>query len=146
MATKINMPNLKGVMLLDETFDAVVSATFEQEGKLARDITRAARRNAQEVRDSGELARGIHHRVLTRNVKEQKFAFGNSSAIQKFHRVVSDAPHSAAVEYGTKERFRKSGGSTGIMPKIGVIWPAYDEVAPGFAASMRGVHLRIRGR
>ncbi len=45
--------------------------------------------------------------------------------------VGSTAPHAHLVEFGTVERFQKSGKSTGIMPMAPFIRPAWDAYAPG---------------
>lgn len=51
---------------------------------------------------------------------------GNSAGTRVLVRVAVTAPHAHLVEFGTVERFHKSGKSVGIMPPNPFVRPAWD--------------------
>jgi HK97 gp10 family phage protein len=53
--------------------------------------------------------------------------------------VGSTAPHARLVEFGTVQRFHKSGKSTGIMPMNPFIRPAWDATAPGVVHQIKSI-------
>lgn len=60
---------------------------------------------------------------LRRSIGTVKKGRGSGTVMQ----VGAKAPHAHLVEFGTKSRTRKSGGSTGVMPKRPFMRPAYDK-------------------
>lgn len=101
--------------------------------RLAKAVQRDAVSTAREHKISGRLASGI-----SSGRAKQGSKFSGTERTVVFVR--SDAPESLPFEYGTSERQQKTTGrETGAMPKIGLIWPAFDRNKGAFLRRIRGL-------
>lgn len=74
---------------------------------------------------SAALQGGGSHRDASAALRSARRS-GESAGTRIFLLIGSTAPHSHLVEFGTVERFHKSGKSTGTMPMQPFIRPAFD--------------------
>lgn len=132
---------------------------------ISRAMTKAGNVMAEEQRayaaDAGRLAASIVVKAKTVNTAgfgeyadalrsggsyrdaQQALRAARRGGAQGQGRVVitigSTSPHAHLVEFGTVERFHKSGKSTGVMPMNPFIRPAWDAAAPGLVHQIKGI-------
>lgn len=76
-------------------------------------VTRAGQIVLKRARATAPVAKGTYKKALAKKTKTYKKTNSVVGIIGAKH---AAAPHQYLIEEGTKERFRRSGGSTGRMP------------------------------
>ena len=124
---------IEGLKDLDKALSELKTYTARRVGKRAmakalEPVAVSARQRAPRSKDGKHLADsiGVGQKLTKAQAKEQRRAQREGRHIMLMY-VGPREPHSHLVEFGTVERFHKSGKSVGKMPPSPFMRPAWDE-------------------